>query len=92
MKSKVVSQPSMVSDEFVQNVDQNICERQCSTVSEIWVNFHKFCTLLFRIITDILGCHKFAQDGLQKCSWVKTGFRAVKELDAYIFTRQVKKV
>jgi hypothetical protein len=34
-----VSRPSVLSDEIFQNVDQNICERQCFTISELSYKF-----------------------------------------------------
>jgi hypothetical protein len=56
MKSKVVGQPSAVSDDLVQSVDQTICERWGFTISELWYELPQIsCTLLYEIITDRLG-------------------------------------
>jgi hypothetical protein len=53
-------QPSVVSDHIVQNVDQKICERWCFTMSELSCGFpHISHTVLYEIITDRLGYHKF---------------------------------
>jgi hypothetical protein len=60
MKSKVVSQPSIVSNDLVQNVDQKICERWHFTISELLCEFPQIsCTVLYKIITVRLGYHKF---------------------------------
>jgi hypothetical protein len=39
MKSEVVGQPSVVSDDLVQSADQKICERWGFTVSELHCEF-----------------------------------------------------
>jgi hypothetical protein len=60
MKSKVVSQPSAVSDDLVQSVDQKICETWCFTISEHSCEFPQMSrTVLYKIITVRRGCHKF---------------------------------
>jgi hypothetical protein len=49
-----------VSDDLVQSVDQNICERQRFTISELLCEFPQISsTLLHEIITVRLGYHKF---------------------------------
>jgi hypothetical protein len=35
MKNKVIGKPSVMSDDFVQSIDQKICERGCFTISEV---------------------------------------------------------
>jgi hypothetical protein len=60
MKSEGGGQPSVVSDDLVQNVDQKSCERWCFTISELPCEFQKIsCTVLYEIITFSLGYHKF---------------------------------
>jgi hypothetical protein len=52
-------QPSVVSDDLVQSVDQNICERQRFTISELSCEFPNISRpVLYEIITDRLGYHK----------------------------------
>jgi hypothetical protein len=52
-----------VSDDLVQSVDQKVCERQCFIISELSCEFPYISrTILYEIITDRLGYHKFAQD------------------------------
>jgi hypothetical protein len=51
--------PSVVSDD-VHSVDQKSCERRRFTVSELSYEFpHISRTVLYEIIADRLGCHKF---------------------------------
>jgi hypothetical protein len=53
-------QPSVVSDDLVQIVDQKICERWRFIISELWCEFlYISCTVLYEIIRDRLGYHKF---------------------------------
>jgi hypothetical protein len=57
-KSEVVGRPSVVSDDLVQSVDQNICERWHFTISELSCEFPQISrTLLYEIITVKLGHH-----------------------------------
>jgi hypothetical protein len=57
MKSRVVDQLSVVNAHLVQNVDQNICEKQSFKISELSCEFPKIaCTVLYEIITVMLGC------------------------------------
>jgi transposase len=52
--------PSVESNDFVQNVDQKICERQRFTISEISCEFPQISrNVLYEIITVRLGYHKF---------------------------------
>jgi hypothetical protein len=47
MESKVVDQPSVVSDEIVQSFDQkNLVKEGASQFQNFHVNFHKFHLLL----------------------------------------------
>jgi hypothetical protein len=65
MKIKVVGQPSIVSDDLFQSVEQKICERQHFTFSELSSEIPQISrTVLYHIITVRLGCHKFC------ASWV----------------------
>jgi hypothetical protein len=60
MRSKVISRPSVVSDDLVQSIDQKICERQRFTISELSCEFTQISrTVLYEIITVRLGYHKF---------------------------------
>jgi hypothetical protein len=44
--------PSVVSDDLVQNVDRNMCERRRSTISELSREFPRISlTVLYEIIT-----------------------------------------
>jgi hypothetical protein len=68
MKSEVVGQSSLVSDDdHVQSVDQKICERWCFTISEFSCEFPQVsCTVHYEIITVRLGYTSSAQHGFQK--------------------------
>jgi hypothetical protein len=69
MKSELVSQPSVVSDDLVQSVDQKICERQHFTISELLCEFPQIlCTVLYKIITVRIGYHKFYTRWVPKSS------------------------
>jgi hypothetical protein len=60
MKTKVVKQPSVVSDDLVQSVDQKNCERWHFTISEFSWEFPQIlCTVFYEIFTVRLGYHKF---------------------------------
>jgi hypothetical protein len=60
MKNKVVSWPSVVSDDLVHSVDQKICERQRFTISELSCENPQIpCTFLYKIIIVRLCYHKF---------------------------------
>jgi hypothetical protein len=51
--------PSVVSDDLVQSVDQNITERRRSTISDLSREFpHISRTVLYEIIADMPGYHK----------------------------------
>jgi hypothetical protein len=51
--------PSVVSDDLVQSVDQNICKRWCFTVPELSCEFPQIpCTALYEINTVRLGYYK----------------------------------
>jgi hypothetical protein len=39
VKSEVVGWTSVMSDDLVESVDQNICERWCFTISELLYEF-----------------------------------------------------
>jgi hypothetical protein len=59
-------QPSVVSDDFVQSVDQKICERRCFTLSELSCEFPQ----ISHTIRDYqlgLAITSFVQDRFQKC-------------------------
>jgi hypothetical protein len=52
--------PSVVSDDLVQSVDQNISERWRFTISELSCEFTNISrTVLYEIITDRLGNRRF---------------------------------
>jgi hypothetical protein len=64
MKSDVVGQPSVVSDDLVQSVDQKIHERQHFTISELLCKFPQIsCNVLYNVLYKITtvrpGYHKF---------------------------------
>jgi hypothetical protein len=60
MKIEVVGQPSVLSDDLVQSVDQKICEKQHFTISEVSCEFPQISrTVLYEIITIRLGHHKY---------------------------------
>jgi transposase len=51
---------SVVSDDLVQNVDPEICERQRFTISELSYEFRQISlTVLHQIITVRIGYHEF---------------------------------
>jgi hypothetical protein len=53
-------QPSAVSDNLLQSVNQNICERRRLTISEFSREFPQIShTLLYKIITVRLGYRQF---------------------------------
>jgi hypothetical protein len=59
--------PSVVSGDPVQSVDQKICERRRFTISELSCEFpHISRTVLYEIITDRLGYHKFCARWVQQ--------------------------
>jgi hypothetical protein len=59
--------PSVVSDDLVQGVDQKISERRRFTVSEHSCKFpHISRTVLYEIITDRVGYHKFCARWVQQ--------------------------
>jgi hypothetical protein len=52
--------PSVVSDDLVQNVDQEICEKRPYSISELSCEFPQISrTLLYNIITFRVGYQKF---------------------------------
>jgi hypothetical protein len=58
---------SVVSGELVQNVDQNICERQHFAILELSCEFPQISwSVLYEIITVGLGCHKFCAKWVPK--------------------------
>jgi hypothetical protein len=60
-------QPSVVSDDLVKSVDQKICVRRRLTTSEFSCEFpHISRTVLYEIITDRLGYHKFCARWVQQ--------------------------
>jgi hypothetical protein len=60
MNTEVVSWPSVMSDDLVQSVDQEICERRHFTISELLCEFPQIsCTVLYEIIIVRLGYHEF---------------------------------
>jgi hypothetical protein len=60
MKSEVVGWPSVVSDDFVQSVDQRIYEAQRLTLSELSCEFPQISrTVLYEVMGLSLGYHKF---------------------------------
>jgi hypothetical protein len=60
MKSEVVGQPSVVSDDLIGSVDQKICERRRFTVSELSCELPQISrAILYEIITVRLGYHMF---------------------------------
>jgi hypothetical protein len=51
-------QPSVVSDDIVQSVDQEVCERQCFTIPSLLCKFQEISlTVLYKIITVRLDNH-----------------------------------
>jgi oligoribonuclease (3'-5' exoribonuclease) len=60
MKCEVIGRPSIVSDDFVQGVDQKICGRRRFTISELSCEFPQISRIvLYKIITVRMGCHMF---------------------------------
>jgi hypothetical protein len=56
-------QPSVVSDDLVQSMDQKICKRWHITISELSHEFPQIsCTVLYKIITG-WTITSFVQDG-----------------------------
>jgi hypothetical protein len=73
LKSEVVSQPSLVSDDLVQSVNQRICERWHFTIPELSCKFTQIsCTLLHEIIRGqaIKFCMQYASTYI--CSHLST--------------------
>jgi hypothetical protein len=88
LKSEVVGQPSVVSDDLVQSDDQKICERRCFTISELSREFPQISrTALYETIIVRLGFYKFctqwvpkllmAAHKMQRTASALTFFRAV---------------
>jgi hypothetical protein len=60
-------QPSVMSYDLVQSVDQKTGERQRFTISELLSEFPQISlTVLYEIITIRLGYHKFCTTGVPK--------------------------
>jgi hypothetical protein len=58
MKNEMVGPPFLESDDLVQSVDQNMCERWRSTISELSCEFtHISRAVLYEIITVRLCYH-----------------------------------
>jgi hypothetical protein len=56
---KPSGQPSVVGDDFVQIIDQKICQRRCFTISQLLCGFPQIAHIvLYKIITVRLGCHQ----------------------------------
>jgi hypothetical protein len=68
-------QTSVLEDDLVQSVDQKFCERQRFTISERLCEFpHISHAVLYEIITDRLGNHKFcARSGIK--TWLTQAYR-----------------
>jgi hypothetical protein len=67
--------PSVVSDDLVQSMDQQICDRQCFPISEFPCEFPQISrTVLYKNIAGY-SVTSFVQDEFQKCSWVRTKHR-----------------
>jgi hypothetical protein len=56
IKTKVIGQSSVVSDDLVQSIDQNIVNNGASQFQKFHANFHKFNA---QFSTVRLGYHKF---------------------------------
>jgi hypothetical protein len=64
MKSNVAGQPSVLSDELDQSVEQKICERWCFTISELSCEFLQFHALLSTRLSQLgYAITSFPQDG-----------------------------
>jgi hypothetical protein len=60
--------PSLVRDDLVQSVDQNICEKRRFTISERSYEFPQISsTVLHEIATVRLAITSSTQDGFSKC-------------------------
>jgi hypothetical protein len=60
IKSEVFYWPSVVSDDLVQSVEQQICESRPFTISELSREFPQISrTVLYEIMTVRLGYNKF---------------------------------
>jgi hypothetical protein len=60
-------QPSVVSDDLVQIVDQKICERRRFTIVDLSCEFPQIsCTIMYEIIAVRLGYHKFCSKWVTK--------------------------
>jgi hypothetical protein len=86
--------PSAVSDWLVQSVNQKICERRRFTISELSCGFpHISRTVLYKIITDRLGYHKFCARWVQHkviMSWWKASKRGWAQWRQTSFTQAYK--
>jgi hypothetical protein len=60
IKNAVIGWPSVVSDDLAESFDQEICERQRFTISELSCEFTQISDIaLDEIITVRLGDHRF---------------------------------
>jgi hypothetical protein len=66
MKSEVVGQPSVVSEDLVQSLEQNICERRRLTISELSCKFRQISLTVHKIITVRLGYQEFCATWVPK--------------------------
>jgi hypothetical protein len=72
MKSEEVSWPSVVIDDFIQNVDNKSVTDSTSRLQNLLVNYHNL-NALFSMISSHLGytVTSFGQDELQLCTKCK---------------------
>jgi hypothetical protein len=62
VKNAVVDQPTVVNDDLVQSVDENIWQRLHFTILKLSCEFPQISfTPFYEIITVRLGCHKFCR-------------------------------
>jgi hypothetical protein len=88
MRSEVVDQPSVVSDDLVQSVDQKLCERWCFTISELSYEFPQISRAgFYKIITVWLGYLKFCTRWVPKM--LMSAHKAQRMALALIFLRAI---
>jgi hypothetical protein len=65
--------PSAVSDDYVQNVDQKICQRECFTISELSCEFLQISCKM-----DSENAHTCTQNA-ENCFFIDFSFREISQ-------------
>jgi hypothetical protein len=76
MNTEVIGRPSIMNDDLFQSVDQKYVKDGLWQLQNFLVNFHKFHLLFSKRLYRVgFPFASFVQDGLQKCSRLRTKLR-----------------